>query len=55
MNSRSAAITGLGITEMGKVYGLAPAEFAAEAVRRAVDDAGLSLTDIDGLLVSSGI
>ena len=55
MNSRSAAITGLGITEMGKMYGLAPAEFAAEAVRRAVDDAGLSLTDIDGLLVSSGI
>jgi acetyl-CoA acetyltransferase len=55
MKSPSPVIAGLGITEMGKVYGLAPAEFAAEAIRRAVDDAGLSLTDIDGLLVSSGI
>jgi acetyl-CoA acetyltransferase len=55
MNTRSPVITGLGMTEMGKVYGLVPAQFAAEAVRRAVDDAGLSLTDVDGLLVSSGI
>jgi acetyl-CoA acetyltransferase len=49
------AIAGLGITEVGRVYGRMPAEFAAEAVRLAADDAGLALQDIDGLLVSSGL
>ena len=49
------AIAGLGITEMGKVYGRTSADFAADAVRRAVDDAGLALTDLDGLLVNSGV
>ena len=50
-----AAIAGLGITEMGKVYGRTSADFAADAVRRAVDDAGLGLADLDGLLVSAGV
>ena len=49
------AIVGLGITDMGKVYGRTSADFAADAVRRAVDDAGLALTDVDGLLVSAGV
>ncbi len=48
-------IAGLGMTELGKVYGPTPAQFAADAVRRAVADAGLRLTDVDGLLTSSGI
>ena len=52
---RSPVIAGLGITEMGKVYGKTTAEFAADAVRRAAADAGLSLGDIDGLLVSTGV
>jgi acetyl-CoA acetyltransferase len=48
-------IAGLGMTAVGKVYGRAPADFAAEAVRRAVADAGLELADVDGLLTSSGV
>ena len=52
---RSAAIAGLGLTEMGKAYGRSAAQFAADAVRLAVADAGLRLADVDGLLTSSGI
>ena len=51
----SAAIVGLGITETGKVYGRTAAEFAADAVRLAVADAGLALDDLDGLIVSGGL
>ena len=50
-----AAIAGLGITETGKVYGRSARDFAAEAVRLAVADAGLGLDDVDGLLLSNGI
>jgi acetyl-CoA acetyltransferase len=49
------AIAGLGLTEMGRVYGRSASDFAADAVRRAAVDAGLALADIDGLLVSSGV
>ncbi|WP_344968538.1 thiolase family protein [Streptosporangium fragile] len=52
---RAAAIAGLGMTELGKVYGRTPAEFALEAVSRAAADAGLALGDIDGLLVNPGV
>ncbi|MFC4585231.1 thiolase family protein [Sphaerisporangium corydalis] len=48
-------IAGLGMTDLGKVYGRGTTWFAAEAVRRAAADAGLGLSDIDGLLVSSGV
>jgi acetyl-CoA acetyltransferase len=51
----SAAIAGWGITDVGKVYGRSATDFAAEAVRRATADAGLRLSDLDGLLVSSGL
>lgn len=50
-----AAIVGLGITEMGKVYGRTAAEFAADAVMLAVQDAGYELHDLDGLLISAGV
>jgi acetyl-CoA acetyltransferase len=50
-----AAIAGLGMTELGKVYGLSPRRLAADAVRLAVADAGLTLADVDGLLVSHGL
>lgn len=50
-----AAVTGLGISEMGRVYGHDASHFAAEAVQRAVADAGLRKEDIDGLLVNPGI
>ena len=52
---RGAAIVGLGITETGKVFGRSSREFAADAVRLAVADAGLQLTDVDGLLLSNGV
>ena len=48
----NAAIVGLGITEMGKIYGRSAADFAAEAVALALEDAGLDKSDIDGLLIN---
>jgi len=51
----SAAIAGLGMTELGKVYGRSARRLAADAVRRAVADAGLGLADLDGLVVSHGM
>jgi len=53
--ARRPVICGLGMTELGKVYGRTPAQFAADAVRLAAADAGLALGDVDGLLVSSGV
>ncbi len=53
--AKHAAIAGLGITEVGKVYGRTATDFAADAVRRAANDAGLVLSDLDGLLVSGGL
>jgi acetyl-CoA acetyltransferase len=50
-----AAIAGLGLTELGKVYGRSPRRLAAEAVRLATADAGLELADLDGLLVCPGL
>jgi acetyl-CoA acetyltransferase len=47
------AIAGLGITEMGRIYGRTAAGFAQEAVQLAVADAGLTMADIDGLLINS--
>lgn len=54
MNPQSA-IVGLGMTELGRVYGRTPAQFAVQAIQRAADDAGLTLADIDGLLVNPGV
>ncbi|MCU1630969.1 MAG: thiolase family protein [Pseudonocardia sp.] len=55
MADRSAAIAGLGMTDLGKVYGRTAAQFAGDAVRLAVADAGLELGDVDGLLTSAGV
>src|SRR5450755_2727211 len=43
---RDPVIAGLGMTEIGRVYGRTAAQFAAEAVRLAAADAGLALGDI---------
>ena len=40
---------------MGKVYGRSAPDFAADAVRLAVADAGLTLDDVDGLLINPGL
>jgi acetyl-CoA acetyltransferase len=52
---RRPVIAGLGLTELGRVYGRSATGRAMEAVRLAVADAGLALKDVDGLLTSSGI
>jgi acetyl-CoA acetyltransferase len=48
-------VAGLGLTETGKIYGRTAMDFAADAVLRALEDAGLRRDDLDGLLVSSGM
>jgi len=53
--SRQAAIVGLGMTELGRVYGRTTTQFAAQAVRTALDDAGIKKEEVDGLLVNSGV
>ncbi|MEU6715106.1 thiolase family protein [Nonomuraea sp. NPDC046802] len=52
---RAPVIAGLGLTELGKVYGRTAPEFAAQAVRLAAADAGLDLHEVDGLLTNTGI
>jgi acetyl-CoA acetyltransferase len=49
------AIAGLGITKQGKVYDNTHVGFASEAVRLALQDAGLQRGDLDGLLVNPGL
>lgn len=49
------AIAGVGVTPMGKIYDRTTDDFAAEAVQLAVENAGLGLRDIDGLLIQAGI
>ena len=48
------AIAGLGMTKLGQVYDNDGMGFAIEAVRLALDDAGLKPADLDGLLVQPG-
>ncbi|MBM4405091.1 MAG: thiolase family protein [Chloroflexi bacterium] len=48
------AICGLGITEMGKVYGRTATQFAIESIDMALKDAGLPKDELDGLLVYMG-
>ncbi|MFI5395902.1 MAG: thiolase family protein [Candidatus Binatia bacterium] len=49
------AIAGLGITQQGKVYDYNQVGFAIEAVRLAMEDAGLQRGDVDGLLLNPGL
>jgi acetyl-CoA acetyltransferase len=51
----AAAIAGLGITPQGKVYETNAIGFAVDAVRLALEDAGLKRTDLDGLLLNPGL
>jgi acetyl-CoA acetyltransferase len=55
MGVPTGAIVGLGITEMGKVYGKSAQQLAVEAISAAAADAGLNISDIDGLITNSGI
>jgi len=49
------AIIGLGITKQGRVYDSNHIGFAVEAVQLALDDAGLTRSDLDGLLLNPGL
>ena len=49
------SIVGLGVTQMGKVYGRRSVDFAAEAIALALEDAGLQKSDVDGLLINANI
>jgi acetyl-CoA acetyltransferase len=49
------AIAGLGVTPQGKVFDRSHMGFAVEAVRLALEDAGLERDDLDGLLVNPGL
>lgn len=51
----AAAITGLGMTPMGRIYGKSATELAADAIRLAIADAGLEKDQVDGLLINPGI
>jgi acetyl-CoA acetyltransferase len=51
----ATAIAGLGITAQGKVYGQTAVGFAVDALRLALEDAGLERTDLDGLLLNPGL
>jgi len=48
-----AAIAGIGQTEFSKASGRSELQLACEAVRSALDDAGLSPSDVDGLVTFS--
>jgi len=48
--SGKAAITGIGATEFSKDSGRSELRLAAEAVKAAIADAGLSPQDVDGLV-----
>ena len=50
----AAAITGLGMTPMGRIY-KSTMELAADATRSALADAGLKKDQVDGLLINAGI
>ena len=50
MIARTAAIAGIGATEFSKDSGRSELRLAVEAVRAALDDAGLRATDVDGLV-----
>jgi acetyl-CoA acetyltransferase len=50
MIDRTAAIAGIGATEFSKDSGRSELRLAVEAVRAALDDAGLAASDVDGLV-----
>ncbi len=48
------ALTGIGMSRIGRRLGVDPLSLTIEACRKAVDDAGLTMADIDGLSTYPG-
>lgn len=55
MAETEIAIAGLGTAGIGRAYTKTSPQLAADAVRTAAADAGLQMSDIDGLLFSNGL
>ena len=55
MRRGETALVGVGLSEIGKVYQWDTFDLAAEAVHRALENAGLKREDVDGLLVQAGV
>lgn len=53
--SHDCAIVGLGLTAQGRVFDHGYIGFAAQAVERALTDAGIPKSSLDGLLVNPGL
>jgi acetyl-CoA C-acetyltransferase len=53
--SRQAAIVGVYITAQGRNMGRSMVDLELEALKGALDDAGLSFKDIDGLATNTRI
>src|SRR5580693_7052309 len=53
MTAAAAAIAGIGATEFSKDSGRSELKLAVEAGRAALDDAGLTAADVDGLVTFS--
>ena len=51
---RQVAIVGIGMTEVSRVSERSALDFSAEALRLALDDAGLQAEDVDGLFTNVG-
>ena len=53
-DTRQVAVVGVGRTGVGRALGRTPLDLSAEALRLALDDAGLDRDDVDGLFTNVG-
>jgi acetyl-CoA acetyltransferase len=53
--SRAVAIAGVGEADHSKASGRSAVEIGLQAIERALDDAGLAPTDVDGLMTAGGM
>ena len=49
----SSAVVGVGLAGCGEAHGRMPLDILAEATHNALDDAGLKLSDVDGIFTGS--
>lgn len=52
---RKVAIVGVGYTPQGKIFDRSPLSFQVEAAKNAIEDAGLRIEDVDGMLTQPPI